>query len=85
MLLGAAEAPPGAPLVDIAEAAGVDIATNCTAGNCGTCMGTLKSGAVEAIEPLPAGLDEEIVAEGAVLCCIQIPVGSCDIDVRPPI
>ncbi len=85
LLIGAAEAVPEMTLVEIAEEAGVEIATNCTSGNCGTCMGTIKSGEVIAVEPLPGGLDEEFVADGAVLCCIQIPKGACDIDVRPPL
>ncbi len=85
LLLGSAEAPPGSPLLEVAEAAGVEIPSNCTSGTCGTCMATVKRGSVLKLDPLPIGLDEDLVVEGAVLCCIQMPEGACDIDVRPPI
>ena len=76
---------PDTPIVEIAELAGVEIPTNCTAGNCGTCLVRLLSGQVDLPEELPPGLDDYIVAEGGILTCCLYPVGSCDIDVIPPL
>ena len=75
---------PGGTLVEHAYTANVDIPTNCTSGNCGSCMVTLLSGEVKPPEPLTRG-DEEIVEEGAKLGCIGIPTGDVDIDILPPI
>ena len=67
------------------EDAGVQIPTNCTSGNCGTCMVTLLLGEISVPEILPPGLYEEIVEEGARLGCIGIPSGDVDIDILPPL
>tara|TARA_B100000945_G_scaffold254596_1_gene211725 strand:- start:169 stop:393 length:225 start_codon:yes stop_codon:yes gene_type:complete len=67
------------------EDAGVEIPTNCTSGNCGTCMITLLLGEISVPEILPPGLYEEIVEEGARLGCIGIPSGDVDVDILPPI
>lgn len=72
-------------LCDLAEDQGVEIPTNCTSGNCGTCMVRLVSGTVALPEELPPGLDEDIVELGARLACIGIPSGDVDIDVLPPL
>ena len=84
-LLGQTKAIEGKSLVEHAYAANVDIPTNCTSGNCGSCMVTLISGDVTIPEPLTPGLDEEIVEEGARLGCIGIPSGDVDIDILPPL
>jgi len=68
-----------------AEVAGVDIPTNCTSGTCGTCMVTLLSGDVPIPDPIPPGLDEDMIEENAVLGCICIPKGNVDIDILPPL
>ena len=60
-LLGQTNEIPGKSLVEHAHAANVDIPTNCTSGNCGSCMVTLLSGEVSLPNPLTPGLDEEIV------------------------
>ncbi len=83
--LGTARIVPDTPIVEIAKLAGVEIPTNCTAGNCGTCLVRLMSGLVDLPEELPPGLDDYIVAEGGILTCCLYPVGSCDIDVIPPL
>ncbi len=75
----------GVPILEIAEDAGIDIPRNCTSGNCGTCMVELKSGQVPMPEPLPPGLDDEMVAEGCVLSCIGVAEGTCDIELNPPL
>ena len=84
-LLGQTLEMPGKSLVEHAYEANVEIPTNCTSGNCGSCMVTLLSGEVSLPDPLTPGLDEEIVEEGARLGCIGIPKGDVDIDILPPI
>ena len=84
-IIGSVTANPGVPLVDVAEMAGVDIPTNCTSGNCGTCLVRLISGEVEMPSVLPPGLDEDLVSEGGILTCCITPNGDCDIDVIPPL
>jgi len=48
-------------------------------------MMRLVSGEVDGLDPLPPGLDEDIVADGAILTCIGRAVSSCVIDVIPPL
>ena len=84
-LLGQVKEIQGKTLVEHGYAANVDIPTNCTSGNCGSCMVTLISGEVSIPEPLTPGLDEEIILEGARLGCIGIPSGDVDIEILPPI
>ncbi len=85
LLLGVTETEPDTPLLDLAEAIGVAIPRNCTSGNCGTCMCRLKSGSVSVPDPLPPGIDEELIEDGAVLTCIGIPEGAVEIDLIPPL
>ncbi len=85
LLLGVTEIEPDTPLLDLAEAIGVEIPRNCTSGNCGTCMCRIKSGSVSVPEPLPPGIDEDLIEEGAVLTCIGMPEGDIDIDLIPPL
>jgi len=84
-LLGQTTEITGKSLVEHAQIANVEIPTNCTSGNCGSCMVTLLSGNVSLPDPLTPGLDEEIVAEGARLGCIGIPSGDVEIDILPPL
>ena len=85
LLLGVAEVEPEKPLLEIAELIGIEIPRNCTSGNCGTCMARLISGVVKLPEVLPPGIDEELIEDGAILTCIGIPEGNCDIDLIPPL
>ena len=85
LLLGVTETEPDTPLLDLAEAIGVEIPRNCTSGNCGTCMCRIKSGSVSMPEPLPPGIDEDLIEEGAVLTCIGIPEDNIEIDLIPPL
>jgi len=85
LLLGVTETNPDTPLLELAEAIGIEIPRNCTSGNCGTCMCRLKSGTVSMPEPLPPGIDEDLIDEGAILTCIGIADGTVDIDLIPPI
>ena len=85
LLLGMTEVDPELPLIELAESIGVDIPRNCTSGNCGTCMSRLKSGEEVLPEILPAGIDEDYIADGAILSCIGFAIGSVDIDLIPPL
>ena len=85
LLLGVTETEPEIPLLELAEAIGIEIPRNCTSGNCGTCMCRLKSGIVDLPEPLPPGIDEDLIEDGAILTCIGIPDGSVEIDLIPPL
>ncbi len=73
------------PFAQIAENAGIDIPTNCTSGNCGTCLVRLIDGLVELPEPLPPGLDQYLVDRGGILSCCLAPDDDCDIDIIPPL
>ena len=83
--MGTARVVPDTPIVEIAELAGVEIPTNCTSGNCGTCLVRLISGQVDLPDELPPGIDEDLVAAGGTLTCRILPIGSCDIDLIPPL
>ena len=85
LLLGVTEIESDTPLLDLAEAIGVEIPRNCTSGNCGTCMCRIKSGSVSMPDPLPPGIDEDLIEEGAVLTCIGIPEDDIEIDLIPPL
>ena len=75
-LLGQAIVQSDVPLAELAETAGVVIPTNCTSGTCGTCMMRLLSGNVTGLDPIPTALDEEWIADGAILSCISQIIGS---------
>ena len=85
LLLGVTETEPETPLLELAEAIGIEIPRNCTSGNCGTCMCRLKSGIVDLPKPLPPGIDEDLIEDGAILTCIGIPDGPAEIDLIPPL
>ena len=48
-------------------------------------MMRLLSGNVTGLDPIPTALDEEWIADGAILSCISQIIGSCEIDVIPPL
>ena len=48
-------------------------------------MCRLKSGVVTMPEPLPAGIDDDLIEDGATLTCVGIADGPVDIDLIPPI
>ena len=85
LLLGSAEVEDEDFIVDVADKIGITIPTNCTSGNCGTCIVRLISGDIEYPDPLPPGLDEFLVENSGILSCCMISQGSCDIDIIPPI
>jgi len=85
MIIGSAPADPDLHIIQIADQAGIEIPSNCTSGNCGTCLVRLIHGEVEIPEELPPGLDEELISEGGILTCCLSPKGSCDIDLISPL
>lgn len=72
-------------ILDVARRAEITVPSNCKSGTCGTCMMRLLSGNVTGLDPIPTALDEEWIADGAILSCISRIIGSCEIDVIPPL
>jgi ferredoxin-NADP reductase len=66
------------PLLDIAEAHGVELEYGCRVGNCGECKVKLLHGKASGGE---AGLTEEERRAGYVLSCVATPDGDCVVDV----
>ncbi len=64
-----------ASLLELAESAGVVIASGCRAGNCGTCVVATKSGEVTYLQP--PGTPPEA---GTCLACIAQPKGDLVVD-----
>ncbi len=84
-LVGVARIHEDRTLHELAEDEGISIPSNCTSGTCGTCMVRLMAGTVPVPDPLPPGLDEDVLEDGARLTCIGIPEGQVDIDLIPPL
>jgi ferredoxin len=85
ILLGTSQVDGLSTVVELAKDAGIEIPTNCTSGTCGTCMVRLIEGIIPLNDPLPPGLDEYLVEEGARLTCIGIPNGDVSIDLTAPL
>ena len=62
--------PCGGKLMDAAAAAGLNLLTDCSNGQCGTCTAQLVSGAVEMEDYDSAVLPDADRADGAVLPCV---------------
>lgn len=67
-------------VLDAAYAAGINHRSGCESGRCGSCIGRLRSGAVE-YENEPQALSQEQRENGFVLLCSARPTGACRIDV----
>jgi ferredoxin-nitrite reductase len=67
-------------LLEVAERAGIPLASSCQSGNCGTCKQRLLEGQVKYDEP-HAALSAEEHAAGVVLTCVGHPVGRIVLDV----
>jgi glycine betaine catabolism B len=72
------DVPSGTPLLDVAEANGVEIPFSCRQGQCGTCATRLLSGDVTM--KAEAGLDPESKAAGFVLVCVGHARGDVTLD-----
>ncbi|MEY4547253.1 MAG: hypothetical protein RL685_3448, partial [Pseudomonadota bacterium] len=65
------------PLLDIAEAHGVELEYGCRSGNCGECRVRLLRGQASGGE---AGLSDAERSAGWVLSCVATPDGDCVVD-----
>jgi glycine betaine catabolism B len=72
------DVPADTPLLDVAEANGVEIPFSCRQGQCGTCATRLLAGAVTM--EAEAGLDPESKAAGYVLVCVGRARGDVTLD-----
>jgi ferredoxin-nitrite reductase len=66
-------------MLEVAEAAGIDLGSSCRAGSCGTCKQKLLQGSVS-YGGDPQALDADDKAQGYVLTCIGRPVGRVVLD-----
>lgn len=85
VIVGSVEATGETPILDLAEEVGIDISRGCSSGTCGTCLSRLISGEISYPDPLPAGLDDELVEGGYILPCIMVASTACDIEINPPL
>ncbi len=74
------QVPCGGKLVEAATAAGLNLLTDCSNGQCGTCTAQLVSGAVEMEDYDPAVLPDEDRASGTVLPCVCRVHSPCAIE-----
>ena len=65
-------------LLDLAEANGIDIETECEAGICGTCKVKMLSGKVEM--EVEDGLDDEEINQNMILPCVSVPLTDVVLD-----
>jgi len=67
-----------APLLDLAEANGVEIGYQCRSGSCGECKVLCKTGKVVMEEHCAIGDDER--AQGFIYACCAQPTADCEIE-----
>jgi ferredoxin len=65
---------PGARLLDVLLAAGLDAPYSCREGHCGSCCCQLVAGKVEMVSN--EVLDEADLADGYILACQSVPLTS---------
>ena len=74
------QVPCGGKLMEAATEAGLNLLTDCSNGQCGTCTAQLVSGAVEMEDYDPAVLPDEDRASGTVLPCVCRVSSACAIE-----
>lgn len=74
------DVPQGSPLVEAAQSAGLNLLTDCSNGQCGTCTAQLLSGTVEMDDYNSSVLPDEDRASGTVLPCVCRATGPCAIE-----
>jgi 3-phenylpropionate/trans-cinnamate dioxygenase ferredoxin reductase subunit/benzoate/toluate 1,2-dioxygenase reductase subunit len=72
--------PCGGKLIDSAAEAGLNLLTDCSNGQCGTCTAQLVSGSVELDDYDTAVLPDDDRASGSVLPCVCRVNGACAIE-----
>jgi benzoate/toluate 1,2-dioxygenase reductase component len=60
----------GEKLLDVAASVGLSLLTDCSNGQCGTCVGSCVSGSLELDDYDPSVLPDDEREDGAVLCCV---------------
>lgn len=58
-------------ILEVADAAGVNLPSSCTAGVCTTCAAQIRQGTVDQSEAMGIGLDA--IEQGYVLLCVAYP------------
>lgn len=74
------EVPGGSRLVDAASAAGLNLLTDCSNGQCGTCTAQLLSGVVEMGDYSSTALPDEDRAAGTILPCVCQVNSACVVE-----
>ncbi|MEB2400160.1 MAG: 2Fe-2S iron-sulfur cluster binding domain-containing protein [Alcaligenaceae bacterium] len=78
---------PGQTVVEAAAAAGLTLLTDCSNGQCGTCVAQCVSGDIDPGEYDPSVLPDDDRDDGAILCCVskvrstavvELPYDSCE-------
>lgn len=64
------QAEPGEKLLDVAARAGLNLLTDCSNGQCGTCAGQCVSGQVDLDDYDASVLPDDERQNGAILCCV---------------
>lgn len=68
-----------ASILELAEANGIEIETQCEAGVCGTCATRMLSGEVEM--EVQDGLDEEDLKKNMILPCVAVPLTDVTLEI----
>lgn len=72
------EVPEDKPILQAADAAGLDLPSSCNAGVCTTCAAKLQAGEVDQSQGM--GLSPELQAEGYALLCVSYPRSNLKLD-----